>query len=58
MSDPDLVWTLCAVIAANIVVLVIAFIVADREADREARKFRTDDGHSSHHPGDTPSALR
>ena len=45
MSDPDLVWTLCAVVAANIVVLVVAFIVADREVG----KFHTEDGNSGHH---------
>jgi hypothetical protein len=40
MSDPDLFWTLWAMIAANIILLVSAFIAVDREA----RKFRTDDG--------------
>jgi hypothetical protein len=34
MSDPILFWTLFAVIAANIIVLVSAFIGADREARR------------------------
>jgi hypothetical protein len=42
MSDPDLFWTLCAVIAANIILLVLAFIAADREAGR----FRSDGGQS------------
>jgi hypothetical protein len=47
MGDPVLFWTLFAVIAANIIVLVLAFIAADRESDREGRKFTTDDEHSS-----------
>jgi hypothetical protein len=32
MSDPILFWTLFAVFAANIIILVSAFISADREA--------------------------
>jgi len=32
MSDPILFWTLFAVVAANIVMLVSALISADREA--------------------------
>ena len=34
MSDPILFWTLFAVIAANIIILVSAVISADREARR------------------------
>ena len=34
MSDPILFWTLFAVVAANIVMLVSALISADREARR------------------------
>jgi hypothetical protein len=34
MSDPILFWTLFAVIAANIIILVSAFISVDREARR------------------------
>jgi hypothetical protein len=34
MSDPSLFWTLFALIAANIIILVGAFIAADREARR------------------------
>ena len=38
MSDPILFWTLFAVIAANIVILVSALI----SADREEMRFPTD----------------
>jgi hypothetical protein len=38
MSDPILFWTLFAVIAANIIILVAAFV----SADREARRFPTE----------------
>ena len=38
MSDPILFWTLFAVIAANIIILVAAFV----SADREARRFLTE----------------
>ena len=34
MSDPILFWTLFALIAANIIILVGAFVSADREARR------------------------
>ena len=34
MSDPILFWTLFALIAANIIILVGAFVMADREARR------------------------
>ena len=34
MSDPILIWTLCAVIAVNIIVVVLAFTSASREARR------------------------
>ena len=34
MSDPVLFWTLCAVIAVNVMVVVLAL----RNANREARK--------------------
>jgi hypothetical protein len=34
MSDPILFWTVFAVIAANIIILVSALISADREARR------------------------
>jgi hypothetical protein len=45
MSDPILFWTLCAVIAANIVLLVVASINVIN-ADREAGRFRSDGGQS------------
>jgi hypothetical protein len=34
-SDPGLFWTLCAVIAVNVIVVVLAL----RNANREARKI-------------------
>ena len=43
MSDPILFWTLFAVIAANIVILVSAFISADLEARRLEIETRVQD---------------
>ena len=42
MSDPILFWTLCVVIAVNIIVVVFAFTSANREA-RRSGTFRSDE---------------
>ena len=41
MSDPILFWTLCAVIAVNVIVVVLALRSANREA-RKTGRFRTE----------------
>ena len=46
MSDPILFWTLFAVIAANIIILVSAFI----SAEREARRLPSDCGKAADDP--------
>jgi hypothetical protein len=46
MSDPILFWTVFAVIAANIIILVSALI----SADREARTLPSDGGKAADDP--------
>ena len=41
MSDPVLFWTLCAMIAVNVVVVVLAVRNANRET-RTTGRFRTE----------------